>query len=75
MRRVRLLVTDRSDVVPECSVITPPEIVDGSQVPVIESILASSVAMSSVMLSWLPTAPTATKVMTVPLTVMVSVGA
>ena len=66
------LVTDRSEVVPECSVIAPPEMVDGIAVPVMESILASSVAMLSVMLSWLPTAPAATKVTRVPLTVMVS---
>ena len=50
----------------------PPEIEDGMAVPVIESIFVSSVEILSVMLSWLPTAPAATKVTTVPLTVMVS---
>ena len=44
-----LLVIDRSDVMPECRVMTPPEIVEVP--PVIESILASNVEKSSVMLS------------------------
>ena len=66
------LVTERSEVVPECSVMAPPEMVDGIAVPVIESIFASKSSMSSVMLSWLPTAPAATKVTTVPLIVTVS---
>ena len=38
----------------------------------IESIFASSVWMLSLTLSWLPVAPEATKVIGVPLTVMVS---
>ena len=60
---------------PECSVIWPPEICDGVAVRVIKSILASSVAMLSVTLSWLPTAPAATNWIGVPLTVMVSPAA
>ena len=66
------LVTVRFDVVPVCSVIAPPATVEGFAVPVIESILASSVVTLSVTLSWLPTAPAATNVTIVPLTVMVS---
>ena len=50
---VLLLVTDRSEVVPECSVIEPPVIADGIAVPVIASILASKVPMLSAMLIWL----------------------
>ena len=69
---VLLLETDRLAAVPECRVIEPPEIVDGTDVSVIESIFASSVEILSVTLSWLPVAPDATKVMTVPLTVIVS---
>lgn len=45
------LVTERSAVVPECSVIEPPVIEDGTAVPVIESILASKVVMLSVTLN------------------------
>src|SRR6478736_9554930 len=66
------LETDRFEVVPVCSVIAPPAIVEGFAVPVRESILASIVVILSVMLSWLPTAPAATNVTVVPLTVMVS---
>ena len=58
-----------------CSVITPPLTVEGVEVPVIESIFANSVWTLSVMLSWLPVAPAATKVIGVPLTVMVSPAA
>src|SRR6202166_4021162 len=54
------------------SVIAPPLIVDAAVVPVIESIFESSVWTLSVRLSWLPVAPEATKVMGVPLTVMLS---
>src|SRR5258708_34427041 len=36
-----------------CSVITPPEMVEGVEVPVIASILESSVWMLSVTLTWL----------------------
>ncbi len=69
------LETERSAFTPECRVIEPVrEIVDGIAVPVIESIFASNVEISSVTLSWLPVAPDATKVMTVPLTVIVSAG-
>ena len=50
---VLLLVTDRFAVVPECSVIEPPLILDGIAVPVIESILPSKVAMLSPTLIWL----------------------
>ena len=60
---------------PPCSAITPPVTVDGVPVPVIESIFASKVWTLSVMLSWLPVAPDATKVIGVPLTVMVSPAA
>ena len=49
--------------------------VDGVPVPVIESIFASKVCTLSVMLSWLPVAPDATKVIGVPLTVIVSPAA
>ena len=56
-------------------VITPPWMVDGVEVPVIESIFANRVWMLSVTLSWLPVAPEATKVIGVPLTVMVSPAA
>src|SRR5450755_2902213 len=52
------------------SVITPPLMVDGTVVPVSESIFVNIVWMLSVMLSWLPSAPEATKLMDVPLTVM-----
>ena len=53
-------------------VITPPWTVDGVDVPVIASIFDSSVCTLSVTLIWLPVAPDATKVIVVPLTVMVS---
>src|SRR3981081_2621483 len=57
------------------SAITPPLTVEGIVVPVIESIFVSSVWTLSVTLSWLPAAPEATKVIGVPLTVMVSPAA
>src|ERR1700688_2001240 len=57
------------------SVIAPPLIVDAAEVPVIESIFASSVWTLSVTLSWLPVAPEATKGIGVPLTLMVSPAA
>src|SRR4029453_3663368 len=38
---------------PPCNATTPPATVDGVQVPVIKSILASKVCTLSVMLSWL----------------------
>ena len=69
------LVTFRLAALSVCSVITPPLMVDGVEVPVIESIFDSSVWTLSVTLSWLPVAPEATKVMGVPLTVMVSPAA
>ena len=46
--------------------------VDGVEVPVIESIFDSSVCTLSVTLTSLPVAPLATKLIGVPLTVMVS---
>src|SRR5262249_53319099 len=58
-----------------CSVIAPPWMVDGVDVPVIWSILLSSVCTLSVTLSWLPVAPEATKVIVVPSTVIVFPGA
>ena len=69
------LVTVRFAVSSVRSEITPPLIVDELEVPVIESIFVNSVWTLSVTLSWLPVAPEATKVMGVPLTVMVSPGA
>src|SRR3954470_19775698 len=54
------------------SLITPPLTVEGLEVPVIESILLKSACTLSLTLSWLPAAPEATKVISVPLTVMVS---
>ena len=69
------LVTDRFAPLSLFSVITPPLMVDGVVVPVIESIFVSSVWTLSVTLSWLPVAPDATKVIGVPLTVMVSPAA
>src|SRR5947207_4867204 len=54
------------------SLITPPLIVEGIEVPVIESILLKSACTLSLTLSWLPAAPEATKLIAVPLTVMVS---
>src|SRR4029077_12409942 len=49
--------------------------VDGVDVPVIASIFDNNVWTLSVTLSWLPVAPEATKVIAVPLTVIVSPGA
>ena len=69
------LVTVRFAPLSVCSVITPPLMVDGVEVPVMELIFVSSVWMLSVTLSWLPVAPEATKVIGVPLTVMVSPAA
>ena len=66
------LVTVRSEAVPECSVIAPPDMLDGMAAPVIESIFVSRFEMLSVTLSWLPTAPAATKVTMVPSMVIVS---
>ena len=67
--------TDRLAALSVCSVITPPLTVEGVEVPVIESIFVSSVCTLSVTLSWLPVAPEATKLIGVPLTVMVSPAA
>src|SRR5215212_2555165 len=53
------------------SLVTPPLMVEGIEVPVIESILVSSACTLSVTLSWLPAAPDATNVIGVPLTVIV----
>jgi len=53
----------------------PPLMVDGVEVPVIESIFANSVWTLSVTLSWLPVAPRRQKVIGVPLTVIVSPAA
>ncbi|MGY3444386.1 hypothetical protein ACVW17_004387 [Bradyrhizobium sp. USDA 4473] len=58
-----------------CKVITPLLMVDGFLVPLIWSIFAISVCTLSVMLTWLPVAPEATKVIGVPFTVMVSPAA
>src|ERR1035437_2357953 len=69
------LVTAKFAALSVCSAITPPPTVDGVEVPVIESIFASSVWTLSVTLSWLPVAPAATNVTGVPLTVMVSPAA
>ena len=69
------LVMVRSDAVPECSVMTPWLITDGGADDVMPLILASRSSTVSVTLSWLPVAPDATKVNTVPLTVMVSPAA
>jgi hypothetical protein len=69
------LVTFRLAALSVCSVITPPLMVEGVEVPVIESILDNSVWTLSVTLSWLPVAPEATNVIGVPLTVMVSPAA
>src|SRR5450631_2315384 len=69
------LVTDRLAASSVCSATTPPLTVDGFEVPVIESIFDNSVCTLSVTLIWLPTAPEATKVTGVPLTVMVSPAA
>src|SRR5450756_96262 len=69
------LETDRLAALSVCSEITPPLMVEGVEVPVIESILLNSVWTLSVTLTWLPVAPEATKVIGVPLTVMVSPAA
>src|SRR6185312_1106948 len=69
------LVTESVEASSVCSVMTPPWIVDGVDVPVIWSIFDSSACTLSVTLSWLPVAPEATKVSVVPSTVMVSPGA
>ena len=66
------LVTDRLAALSVCSVMTPPLTVEGVDVPVIWSILESSVWTLSVTLSWVPVAPEATKLSVVPFTVMVS---
>ena len=66
------LETDRSAAVPECSVIAPVAALMVGATPVIAPIFASRVPTVSVTLSWLPTAPLATKVMVVPSTTMVS---
>src|SRR6202008_3697000 len=63
----------RSCTVPVCNVILPPETVAGA--PVIDEILLSSAPTVSVMLSWFPVAPEATKLMVVPSTVMLSPAA
>src|SRR5512140_3619225 len=57
------------------SAIAPPLMVDGTVVPVIASIFVNIVWTLSVTLSWLTPAPAATKVMGVPLTVMLSPAA
>src|SRR5438445_7324052 len=69
------LVTERLAASSVCSVITPPLTIEGVEVPVIWSILESSVWTLSVTLSWLPVAPEATKAICLPFTVMVSPGA
>ncbi len=69
---VLVLVTVRFDPALLRSAIAPPLTVDGIEVPLIESIFESSVCTLSVMLSWLPVAPEATKVIGVPLTEMLS---
>src|SRR4051795_1278229 len=69
------LVTVRLAALSVCRVMRPPLTAEGIEVPVMESILASSVCTLSVMLSWLPAAPAATKLIAVPLTVMLSPGA
>src|ERR1700694_3504177 len=51
------LVTDRPAALSVCSEITPPETVDGVEVPVMESIFVNSVCTLSVTLSWLPGKP------------------
>ncbi len=56
-------------------VIAPLLMVDGFLVPLIWSIFDISVCTLSVMLTWLPVAPEATKVIGVPFTVMVSPAA
>ena len=57
------LVTERVAALSVCSVITPPEMVEGVEVPVSASILESSVWTLSVTLIWCaPEAPEATKV-------------
>ena len=57
------LVTERVAALSVCSVITPPETVEGVEVPVSASILESSVWTLSVTLIWCaPEAPEATKV-------------
>src|SRR5215210_904384 len=66
------LVTVRLAALSVWSLITPPLTVEGMEVPVIESILASSACTLSGTVSWLPDAPEATKVIGVPFTVMVS---
>src|SRR5580700_7442846 len=66
------LVMDRLAALSVWSVMTPPETVDGVEVPVIESIFFKSVWTLSVTLIWLPVAPEATNVNFVPLTVMES---
>jgi len=68
-------VTDSDEALSVCSVITPPWTVEGVVVPVIASILDSSVCTLSVTLSSLPVAPEATNLSVVPLTEMVSLGA
>ena len=62
---VLVLVTDRFEVVPECSVIEPP-LIAGRDCRSRDRVdlAPASVPMLSVMLSWLPAAPDATKVMT-----------
>src|SRR5437868_1513056 len=66
------LVTVRPAASSACSVIAPPEMVEGDEVPLIASILESSVWTLSVTLTWLlPLAPEATKLICWPLTVMV----
>src|SRR3954465_680630 len=67
------LLIDKFANVPVCSVILPfGAIVEGFVVPVMASILANNWPTLSVTLSWLPTAPAATKVITVPSTLIVS---
>src|ERR1700712_4029628 len=65
------LVTVRLVVLLLLSTMPPGPTVDAAVVRVIESIFANSVLTESVTLSWLPTAPEATNVIGVPLTVMV----
>src|SRR5260370_5729031 len=69
------LESDRSCAVPVCSVIAPVEALMVGATPVIAPIFVSKLPTVSVTLSWLPTAPAATKVIVVPSTTMVSPAA
>ncbi len=68
------LVIDSAAALSVRSVMTPPLTVDGFELPVIWSIFDSRAWTLSVTLSWLPVAPDATKLIVVPLTVIVLPG-